>query len=89
MTGKPHTSQFLRSSPSAVGLSSFARWNHLPSTPITDRDFTPKIGSVLSHVTHIYYPEAGSHCPACQHPWSDHERLGITKGPVETGEPIT
>jgi hypothetical protein len=34
-------------------------------------------------------PEAGSHCPACQHPWSDHERLGLSKGPVETGEPIT
>jgi hypothetical protein len=34
-------------------------------------------------------PEAGPQCPACQHPWSDHEPLGITKGPVETGEPIT
>jgi len=34
-------------------------------------------------------PEAGTHCPACQHVWSDHEPLGITKGPVETGEPIT
>jgi hypothetical protein len=31
-------------------------WNHLPSSPIMHRDFTPKIGSVLSHVTHIYYP---------------------------------
>jgi len=34
-------------------------------------------------------PEAGSRCPACQHPWSDHETLGLSKGPVETGEPIT
>ena len=34
-------------------------------------------------------PEAGSHCPACQHAWGDHEILEITKGPVETGEPIT
>jgi hypothetical protein len=34
-------------------------------------------------------PEAGPHCPACQHPWSDHETLGLSKGPVETGEPIT
>jgi hypothetical protein len=34
-------------------------------------------------------PEAGSSCPECQHPWSDHESLGITKGPVESGEPIT
>jgi hypothetical protein len=34
-------------------------------------------------------PEAGSHCPACRHPWSDHESLGLSKGPVETGEPIT
>jgi hypothetical protein len=34
-------------------------------------------------------PEAGSHCPACQHAWDDHEPLGITKGPIETGEPIT
>jgi hypothetical protein len=34
-------------------------------------------------------PEAGSSCPACQHSWGDHEHLGITKGPVETGEPIT
>jgi hypothetical protein len=34
-------------------------------------------------------PEAGSSCPVCQHAWSDHERLGITKGPVESGEPIT
>ena len=34
-------------------------------------------------------PDAGTHCPACQHAWDDHEILGITKGPVETGEPIT
>ena len=34
-------------------------------------------------------PEAGPQCPGCQHPWSAHEPLGITKGPVETGEPIT
>jgi hypothetical protein len=33
-------------------------------------------------------PEAGTQYPACQHPWSDHEPLGITKGPVETEEPI-
>jgi hypothetical protein len=33
-------------------------------------------------------PEAGTHCPACQHAWSDHERLEITQGPVETGESI-
>jgi hypothetical protein len=37
----------------------------------------------------VVAPEAGSSCPACQHAWSDHECLGITKGPVETGEPIT
>jgi len=34
-------------------------------------------------------PEAGPQCPACQHPWSDHETLGLSKGPVETGEPVT
>lgn len=34
-------------------------------------------------------PEAGPQCPTCQHPWSDHEPLGITKGPVQTGELIT
>jgi hypothetical protein len=34
-------------------------------------------------------PEAGPQCPTCQHPWSDHETLGLSKGPVETGEPIT
>jgi hypothetical protein len=34
-------------------------------------------------------PEAGSGRPACQHPWSDHESLRLSKGPVETGEPIT
>jgi hypothetical protein len=34
-------------------------------------------------------PEAGSQCPVCQHTWSDHESLGITTGPVETGESIT
>jgi hypothetical protein len=34
-------------------------------------------------------PEAGTQCHACQHPWPDHELLGITKGPIETGEPIT
>jgi hypothetical protein len=28
-------------------------------------------------------------CPTCQHPWRDHDILGITKGPVDTGEPIT
>jgi hypothetical protein len=33
--------------------------------------------------------EAGPQCPACQHPWSDHEALGLSKGPVATGEPIT
>ena len=33
--------------------------------------------------------EAGSHSPTCQHPWGDHETLGLSKGPVETGEPIT
>jgi hypothetical protein len=33
--------------------------------------------------------EAGSSCPAREHPWSDHETLGLSKGPVETGEPIT
>jgi hypothetical protein len=34
-------------------------------------------------------PEAGSSCPACQHSWNDHETLGVTKGPIDTGEPIT
>jgi hypothetical protein len=34
-------------------------------------------------------PEAGARCPACQHAWQDHESLGVTKGPVDTGEPIT
>jgi hypothetical protein len=34
-------------------------------------------------------PEAGPRCPVCQHPWSDHESLGLAKGPIETGEPIT
>ena len=34
-------------------------------------------------------PEAGSHCPACQHLWRDHEIMGLSKGTVETGEPIT
>ena len=34
-------------------------------------------------------PEAGPQCSACLHPWSDHETLGLSKGPVETGEPIT
>jgi hypothetical protein len=34
-------------------------------------------------------PEAGQDCPSCQHSWSDHETLGLSKGPVETGEPIT
>jgi hypothetical protein len=34
-------------------------------------------------------PEAGQSCPACGHSWSDHEILGLSKGPVETGEPIT
>jgi hypothetical protein len=34
-------------------------------------------------------PEAGTHCPACQHAWSDHEPVEITKGPVEIGESIT
>jgi hypothetical protein len=33
-------------------------------------------------------PEAGPSCPACQHPWSDHDSLGLSKGRVETGEPI-
>ena len=33
--------------------------------------------------------EAGSRCPACGHLWSEHERLGVTKGPVESGETIT
>jgi hypothetical protein len=28
-------------------------------------------------------------CPTCQHSWRDHAILGITKGPVDTGEPIT
>jgi hypothetical protein len=34
-------------------------------------------------------PEAGSNCPSCQHSWSDHESLGLSQGPIETGEPIT
>jgi hypothetical protein len=34
-------------------------------------------------------PEAGPSCPVCQHSWSDHESLGLSKGPIETGEPIT
>jgi hypothetical protein len=34
-------------------------------------------------------PEAGQSCPACGHSWSDHESLGLSKGPVETGEAIT
>ena len=34
-------------------------------------------------------PEAGPSCPMCQHTWSDHESLGLSKGPVESGEPIT
>ena len=34
-------------------------------------------------------PEAGARCPACQHAWRDHESLGLSKGPVESGEPIT
>jgi hypothetical protein len=34
-------------------------------------------------------PEVGPQCPACLHPWSNHETLGLSKGPVETGEPIT
>ena len=33
--------------------------------------------------------EAGERCPACQHAWRDHESLRVTKGPVDTGEPIT
>jgi hypothetical protein len=33
--------------------------------------------------------EAGTSCPACQHAWQDHESLGVTKGPVDTGEPMT
>jgi hypothetical protein len=32
-------------------------------------------------------PEAGTQCPACQHPWNNHEPLGISKGPVDTEEP--
>ena len=28
-------------------------------------------------------------CPNCQHPWRDHDIWGITKGPVDTGEPIS
>jgi hypothetical protein len=28
-------------------------------------------------------------CPTCQHPWHEHAMLGITKGPVDTGELIT
>ncbi len=38
---------------------------------------------------YVVAPEAGPRCPACEHPWSDHESLGLSKGPVETGEPIT
>jgi hypothetical protein len=34
-------------------------------------------------------PEAGASCPACQHAGQDHEGLGGTKGPIETGEPVT
>jgi hypothetical protein len=34
-------------------------------------------------------PEAGASCSACQHAWRDHESLGLSKGPVESGEPIT
>jgi hypothetical protein len=34
-------------------------------------------------------PEAGPSCPVCQHSWSDHESLGLSKGPIVTGEPIT
>jgi hypothetical protein len=34
-------------------------------------------------------PEAGASCPVCQHSWSEHEILGLSKGPVDTGEPIT
>jgi hypothetical protein len=33
--------------------------------------------------------EPGERSPACQHAWRDHESLGVTKGPVDTGEPIT
>jgi hypothetical protein len=29
---------------------------------------------------------AGPSCPACDHPWDDHEILGLTKGPIGTGE---
>ena len=34
-------------------------------------------------------PEAGSSCPVCQHAWREPESLGVTKGPVESGELIT
>jgi hypothetical protein len=33
--------------------------------------------------------EAGQDCPTCRHPWSVHKILGLSKGPVDTGEPIT
>jgi len=30
-----------------------------------------------------------STCPTCQHSWRDHDMFGITKGPMDTGEPRT
>jgi hypothetical protein len=31
---------------------------------------------------------AGQSCPACGHPWDDHEILGLSKGPIGTGEAL-
>jgi hypothetical protein len=50
---------------------------------------TKSVHGIIVKEGYAVAPEAGPRCPACQHPWSDHEILGLSKGPVETGEPIT
>jgi hypothetical protein len=57
---------------------------HQPGCPCA----TSAPGTIIADVFAVA-PEAGSNCPVCQHAWSDHERLGITKGPIESGEPVT
>jgi hypothetical protein len=64
-------------------------------TPIDVRCRQPRclcersVPSIIVTKGYAVAPEAGTQCPACQHPWRDHGPLAITKGPVETGEPIT
>jgi hypothetical protein len=50
---------------------------------------TRSVHGIIVQEGYAVAPEAGSSYPACQHLWSDHAILELSKDPVETGEPIT